>query len=94
MKYPIILTGYPGDDWTVFTEAVKRPETLLICKVFPKSLIHSGVTKTTRATFYGQGGLKHMEDVYQMRLLPGTDHEMGHFWENPCHENNVKFLPL
>lgn len=35
-----------------------------------------------------------MEDVYQMSPLPGTGHEMGHFWENPCHENNVKFLPL
>lgn len=35
-----------------------------------------------------------MEDVYQMRLLPGTDHETGHFWESACHENHVKFLPL
>lgn len=35
-----------------------------------------------------------MEDVYQMRVLPGTDHETQRFWENACHENYVKFLPL
>lgn len=49
--------------------------------------------KTTGTTFYGKGGLKHVEDVY-MTLLPGTDHETGHFWEKSCHENCVKFLPL
>lgn len=49
--------------------------------------------KITGTTFYGEGGLKHVEDVY-MILLPGTDHETGHFWEKAYHENHVKFLPL
>lgn len=35
-----------------------------------------------------------MEDIYQMRLLPGTACETGHFGEKAHHENYAKFLPV
>lgn len=71
-----------------------RDFTLIYVKHSLSLLSTARPQKTTGVTFYGQGGPKHVEDVYQMRLLPGTDCETEHFWERACHENYIKFLPL
>lgn len=32
--------------------------------------------------------------IFITRLLPGTDREGDHSWEQVCHEGYIKFLPL